>query len=307
MIKVGIIGINSGNGHPYSFSCIINGFNNEGLKDSGWDVIYNYIRQQDVIDLGIEGAQVTHLWTQNIEESNKIARAANIPNIVSNYTDMIGEIDALIIARDDFENHYSMAKPFLESGCFVFIDKPLSLDISELQYFRKYLEKGRLMSCSGMRYASELDYFSANVEDYGQIKLIRGAVLNNLEKYGIHMLEAVYGTMPFNVKSILCNPSSSTNSLTLFNQDGSFFQLDALGDTVKTFQLDIFGNKGRFHVELNNNFIAFRRTLHHFFEMVKSEKPVIDPNLTISLMKILIGYNISKENNKIVEIEEIYV
>jgi hypothetical protein len=304
MIKVGMIGINEGNGHPYSFSCIINGFNNKGLRDCGWDVIYNYIRQQDDVDLGIDDVQVTHIWTQNLVETNKIARAANIPNVVNDYLDMIGEVDALIIARDDSENHYEMARPFLENGCFVFIDKPLSLDIGELRYFKKYLQQGRLMSCSGMRYASELDYFRANINDYEEIKLIRGAVINNLDKYGIHMLEAIYGTLPFNVKSI---PSSKIESLTLINTDGTSIQLDALGDTVKTFQLDIFGSNGRFHVELNNNFVAFRRTLLHFFQMVRTREPVIKPSLTISIMKVLIGYKISKENNKSVQIEDIDV
>ena len=34
-----------------------------------------------------------------------------------------------------------MAQPFLEAGLPVFIDKPLSLDISELRAFKPYLEK----------------------------------------------------------------------------------------------------------------------------------------------------------------------
>lgn len=306
MIKVGIIGINEGNGHPYSFSCIINGFDKQALKESGWDVIYNYIRQQDQADLGINGVEVTHIWTQDPEQSKKIARAAKIPNIVANYMDMIGEIDALIIARDDFELHYCMAKSFLEAGCFVFIDKPLSLDTIELAFFKPYLEQGRLMTCSGMRYAGELDYFRENIESYGQIKLIRGAVLNNIEKYGIHMLDAIYGSIPFQIESVLCINSSFDSAL-LFNYDGSLFQLDALGETVKTFQLDVFGEKGRFHAELNNNFVAFRRTLFHFFEMIRNNKPAIESKLTISIMKVLIAYNISKKEDRLVKLEEIYV
>jgi hypothetical protein len=306
MIKVGIIGINEGNGHPYSFSCIINGFDKLGLKESGWDVIYNYIRQQDSADLGFNGVEVTHIWTQDFNESKRISRAARIPNIVINYTDMIGKIDALIIARDDFDQHYNMAKPFLEAGCFVFIDKPLSLSIEELRFFKPYLDQGRLMSCSGMHYSSELDYFRENTEDYGQIKLIRGTVLNNIEKYGIHMLDAAFGSIPFQVESVLCI-NSPFDSAVLFNKDRSLFQLDALGETVKTFQFDVFGEKGRFHAELTNNFSAFRRTLFHFFEMVKYEKPVIEPTLTISIMKVLIAFSLSKKENRLVKLEEIYV
>jgi hypothetical protein len=304
MIKVGVIGLSEGNGHPYSFSCIVNGYDKIGLKESGWDVIYNYICAQDKADIGFEGVTITHVWTQSAEESKRIAAAAKIANVVADYKDMVGQVDAVLLARDDYEFHYEMAKPFLEAGCYVFIDKPLTLNIDELAYFKPYLEQGRLMSCSGFRYSGELDSFRANTGNYGAIKLIRGTVLNNMEKYGIHMLDAVYGCMPFQVESVYCN-KAIFDSAVLYNKDGSLFEIAALSKTVKTFQLDFFGENNRFHAELNNNFVAFRRTLFHFFEMVRTGKPVIDVDLTISIMKVLIAYNLSKKENRLVKLSEI--
>ncbi len=74
---------------------------------------------------------------------------------------MLGNVDAVIIARDDHETHLELARPFLEAGLPVFVDKPLSLDLEALRFFRPYLEAGKLMSCSGMRYARELDELRA--------------------------------------------------------------------------------------------------------------------------------------------------
>ena len=148
-IKLGIIGINEGNGHPFSFSAIINGFDREGMKNSGWDVIYNYLITRDASEFGFDNVQVTHAWTQDPEQTKKLARASKIPNIVVDMNDMLNEVDGVIIARDDYEKHYPMAKTFLEKGKFVFIDKPLSLEIAELKFFKKYLEDGKLMSCAG--------------------------------------------------------------------------------------------------------------------------------------------------------------
>ena len=102
----------------------------------------------------------------------------------------------MIIARDDYENHFQMASPFLEAGLPVFIDKPLSLESSELRTLRRYLEKGQLMSCSGMRYARELDEPRANLSAYGRLKLIRGAIVLSWEKYGVHLLEAILAVTP---------------------------------------------------------------------------------------------------------------
>ena len=140
MIKLGIIGISEGNGHPYSFSAIINGYNDEFMSKSGWDNIYNYLKERDRADFKNFDAKVTHVWTQDAKESIKISKASNIDNIVENYIDMIDEIDGVIIARDDYDSHLKIAKPFLEAGKYVFIDKPLSLCVDDLNYFEPFLQ-----------------------------------------------------------------------------------------------------------------------------------------------------------------------
>lgn len=305
-ILVGIIGLSEGNGHPYSFSCIINGYNDQGLKESGWDGIYNYVKIRDQSEFTFPGVKVTHVWTQDPEERKKVAAAANIPNVVATYEEMIGKVNAVIIARDDFETHYPMAKPFLEAGCFVFIDKPLTIDLEQLKFFKPFLEKGQLMSCAGMRYARELDSMRGNMESLGALKLVRGAVLNGFEKYGVHMLDAIFSLIPFQVQSVLA-VQGQHDSAVLFNQDKSIIQIDALGEVVKTFQIDFFGSAGRFNVELNDNFSAFRRTLFHFFEMIRDNKPTINPDLTISIMKTIIAFRISIKENRQVNLSEIHV
>ena len=109
-IKLGIIGINEGNGHPFSFSAIINGFDHEGMKNSGWDVIYNYLKIRHASEFGFDNVQVTHAWTQDPEQTKKIAKASKIPNIVVDMNDMLDEVDGVLIARDDYETHYPDGK-----------------------------------------------------------------------------------------------------------------------------------------------------------------------------------------------------
>ena len=38
-IKLGLIGLSEGNGHPYSFSAIINGYDKQAMQKSDWSVI----------------------------------------------------------------------------------------------------------------------------------------------------------------------------------------------------------------------------------------------------------------------------
>lgn len=305
-IKLGIIGLNEGNGHPFSFAAIINGFDNEGMKDSGWDVIYNYLISRHASEIGFDNVQVTHAWTQDAEQTKKLLRASKIPYAVANVKDMINEVDGVIIARDDYETHYPLAKDFLEKGKFVFIDKPLSLDVAELKFFRPYLESAQLMSCAGARYARELDELRSTLASFGEMKLIRGTVVNGMEKYGVHMLDGIFGVTGFQVKSVSCLQAKHT-SMRLKNIDDSLIYIDALGTTAKTLQFDFWSDKKRFHAETNDNFTMFRRLLADFIEMIRAGKPTVDPSLVVNTMKVLIAANMSKNENREVELDEIVI
>ncbi len=306
MIKLGVIGLNEGNGHPFSFSAIINGFDDEGMKNSGWDVIYDYLKVRDPSEFGFDNVQVTHAWTQDIELTKKLAKASRIPNIVVDLDDMLDAVDGVLIARDDYETHYPLARPFLEKGKFVFIDKPLSLDIEELQFFKPYLENGQLMSCAGARYARELDEIRGNFDSFGDVKLIRGTVINSLEKYGIHMLDGIFGVTGFQVISVNCVEAKHT-SMMLRNADNSLISIDALGASAKTLQFDFWSDKKRFHAETNDNFTMFRRVLANFIQMIRTKKPAVDPTLVIDTMKVLIAANRSRQENREVGIDEIEI
>ena len=305
-VKLGVIGINEGNGHPFSFSAIINGYDPEGMKNSGWDVIYNYLITRHASEFGFDNVEVTHAWTQDAEQTRKLARASRIPNTVVAVEAMLEHVDGVIIARDDHETHYSLARPFLESGKFVFIDKPLSLDAKELRYFEPYLRGGRLMSCAGGRYARELDEIRAKVNAFGDMKLIRGAVVNGLEKYGVHMLDGIFGVTGFHVKSVFCFQAKHA-SMRIRNTDDSVIYIDALGTSSKTLQFDFWSDTDRFHAEANDNFSMFRRLLADFVKMIRTGKPTIEPELVLNTMKVLIAANLSRNENREVEIDEIAI
>ncbi len=305
-IKLGIVGINEGNGHPFSFSAIINGYDRDGMNESGWPVIFDYLETREESEFGFENVQVTHAWTQDPEQTKKLARASRIPNVVVELHDMLEEVDGVMIARDDYETHYPLARTFLEKGKSVFIDKPLSLDTAELRFFKPYLDSGQLMSCAGGRYAKELDEIRDGFDDFGGIKLIRGTVVNGIEKYGVHMLDGIFGVTGFNVESVSCFEAKHT-TMRIRNSDNSLIYIDALGATSKTLQFDFWSDKNRFHAEANDNFSMFRRLLADFISMIRAGKPIIDPDLVINTMKVLIAAKMSRDENREIRINEIAI
>lgn len=99
-IKLAMIGMVQGNGHPYSWSAIINGqYNAEVMADCGYPVISQYLAAAGD-ELGISGAKVTHIWCDERSDAEKVAKAAYIPNVVNDPEAVIGKVDAVIIPTD---------------------------------------------------------------------------------------------------------------------------------------------------------------------------------------------------------------
>jgi hypothetical protein len=304
VIRVGIIGLSEGNGHPFSFSAILNGYSDQGLQAAGWKVIYDYVKRRDQAEFGVNDMRVTHAWTQDSGQTEKLCRACLIPNAVSKRDEMLGQVDAVVIARDDFENHFDFAMPFLEAGLPVLIDKPLSVDLQQLRAFKPYLERAQLMSCSGMRFARELDEPRASIKEYGELKLIRGAVVLSWEKYGVHLLDAIFNVTPARPVSISVLPAPHA-SFAMEMSDGSLLQVDALGNCPKTFRVDIWGDKVTSSHDMTDNFSMFRRMLWHFDQMIQTQRPVVPPQDTIDVMRTLIAGRIASVQKRPVLLHEI--
>ncbi|WP_348260851.1 Gfo/Idh/MocA family oxidoreductase [Telmatobacter sp. DSM 110680] len=304
MKRIAIIGCSEGNGHPFSYSSIINGYSDENLANSGWPGIYEYVRRRDPSEFGIDGIKITHAWTQHREVTEKLCKACRIPDMVDHPQELIGKVDAVIIARDDYETHFELAIPLLRAGLYVFVDKPLSLEASELRAFRPYLEKGQLMSCSGMRYARELDEPRADLAAYGRVKLIRGAIVLSWEKYGVHLLDAALGVTPAHPVSVRMLPSDHASAAVRLD-DGALIQIDALGESARTFHLEIFGSQRNGTFDITDNFSMFRRMLWHFSESIRTDQPAIEPERTLEIMRVLIAGQIAQKENREVFINEL--
>ncbi|MEZ6191052.1 MAG: hypothetical protein R3C45_07135 [Phycisphaerales bacterium] len=101
-IRLGMVGMLDDNHHPFSWSAIINGGYDRrhgGVRRPGDQHLPR--RKQPTGSLGIRGAKVTHIWTDDPERtSSNVAAASRIPNIVNKPEEVIGQIDAVLIPTD---------------------------------------------------------------------------------------------------------------------------------------------------------------------------------------------------------------
>lgn len=289
-LKFGIIGLSDGNGHPYSWSAIFNGYNSSYMKDCPFPVIFEYLSKQNFPQDCIQGIEITHIWTQNKKISEHVAKASNIENIVENYEDMIGQVDAILLARDDAENHFEMAKLFIEAGLPIYIDKPLATSLTEAQKIYA-LEKyeGQIFSCSALSFAKELKLTDEMKKEIGEIKYIEASVIKDWNKYSIHIIEPVLKLMDNKSEVVDSSVNSYNNckTVTINWQSGITTNFKTLNDCKCPIKIIIYGTKATKELVFEDTYNAFKSALHEFVQIVKKEKKNNSKSITLKAVEII--------------------
>jgi predicted dehydrogenase len=308
-IRLAMLGMIEGNGHPYSWSAIVNGYDPEKMKSCPYPVIAQYLGKQPLESVRIPGARVTHIWTDNPEEAPFVAAASKIENVVSKPEDVIGKVDAVIIATDDGNDHVRRAAPFIEAGLPVFVDKPLAINLPDLKQFIAWQKAGaRILSTSGMRYMPEMNALSERREEIGELRWMTSFTCKTWERYGIHALEAVFPQVGPGFISAQTNHQNGSDVVHLMHRTGIQVTIAAMHDAYGSFgAIHVYGTKGQLALKLADTYTAFRAQLVAFIEFLKIKKSAVAFEETVELMAIIIaGIRSREQNGRVVLLEEIY-
>ena len=64
-LRLGLIGTSKDNGHPYSWSAIINGYDKKKIKNCGYTIISNYLNKKYTFEECVDkGQQVTRNYVK---------------------------------------------------------------------------------------------------------------------------------------------------------------------------------------------------------------------------------------------------
>lgn len=267
--RLGIIGLSEGNGHPYSWSALFNGFEREVMDKCGFPVIPQYLSEHQFPDDFISGARVTHVWTQSEALSKHIASASYIDHVLDDPQEMIGQVDGVLLARDDAQNHLFFARPFLEAGLPVYIDKPLALNRSSAEaIFNLEQYSGQIFSCSALRFSEELILTPDEYHSLGDVHHVVGRVPNCWDKYIVHAIDPILETIGCQggiVKSN-CFAHEDRVAINLCWESGVTCTLLAMGALNSGIEIEFIGTKAREKRLFTDSFSAFKNALLHFVE-----------------------------------------
>jgi predicted dehydrogenase len=282
MLRLGIIGISPGNGHLYSWSAICNGYDPGRMANCPFALIPQYLGEQKWPDARLGLAEVTHIWTQDRAVSEDAAACSLIPNIVDRYEEMIGQVDGVLLARDDAELHFEIATPFLRAGLPVYIDKPMALSRAEgARIYAEAAHDWQVFSGSALRYSSHLLPYHGGFShpDLGDIQVIRALTPRLWDTYSPHVIDPVLGVLgdPAEPDSVQVITHGTRTTMQLAWKDGPVAQLVTLGadSAFVPFTVEIMGTKASVRLELTDYFHAFRNALRAFAQGVMDQRPAL--------------------------------
>lgn len=289
-IKLGIIGLSPGNGHPYSWSTIFNGYDREVMQECPFPVIPKYLAQQNFPEDTIEGATVTHVWAQEKMAAEHIAKATLIENVVDDYTDMIGEVDAILLARDDAERHAEFAAPFLQQGLPVYIDKVIAPTVPETKAILSMAKNPQqIFAGSALYWAQEFQLDEAARNQLGNIIHIQGTVQKDWQKYAIHIIDPMLRLIGDQGHIDQCHGfhSGEHSLVNLSWQSGVTASFSTLGKSAAPLQITVIGKDGNRTLTFTDTFAAFKASLEAFTTGVLENRVMVDASHHLRAVEIV--------------------
>ena len=299
-IRLAMLGSTPGNGHPYSWSAMFNGYDREVMtRECPFAGIPVYLNKQPVETLTIPGAKVTHINCVGDGgfTAEHVAKCSLIPHVVEQPTDVIGHVDAVIIATDIGGEHVQRAKPFIEAGLPVFIDKPLTDNAPDLKTFIDWVAGGKpLMSSSSMRYTKEFLPYRISTHELGELRFVSITTPKSWETYGIHALEAIYPILGPGFVSARNTGTIDRNIVHLKHARGADVIVVASADMYGSFGcLQLCGTAGKVQVSSGDTFYSFKTQLEAFISYLRTGVHPYPFSETVELMRLVIAGIRSRE------------
>ena len=275
-----------------------------GILDFDTSHVVEFTKRINHIDVAkeqwVEGAKVvvgcpgeSKLSPERIAGYTEQMKKYDIP-LVDKPGDMIGKVDAMIIAAVDGSVHLERAKPFLEAGIPCYVDKPFTCSLADAKAIVALAEKKKLplFSSSALRYATEVTEYVADPK-HGKVLgcSVHGpASLHErnpgLFHYGIHAVEILYTIMGPGCKRVTCAHEMGTDVVTGVWNDGRIGTVRGIRDGATGYGFTAFAEKG-ISTKTVGTGVIYRELLKHIVEMFTTKVAPIDVHVTLEIVAFI--------------------
>lgn len=261
--RLGVVGMSPGNGHPYSWSAICNGYDPQHLRRTEYPQIADYLAQQDWPAARLAEARVDYVWCEQKSQAVSVAEASCIHRVCDTYEELLNLCDALLLARDDVVERRPLVQAALDSGKPVFIDKPLGLSRAEAEsWLQQQADPTQIFTASALRYAPEILLTPAERHALGPLQSIVASTPKYWHTYAVHLLEPLVAQWGAHAdyRFVHTSASGAQRSLSLAIDDIPV-QVQCLGDVKTPIKIEYWGERERVTKTFADAFRCFKTSL----------------------------------------------
>lgn len=200
--------------------------------------------------------------------------------IMERYDEFVGQLDGLMVTARHGDNHYKYAKPYMDDGIPMFIDKPITCYEDEAVAFMKEAKEKNLRFCGGSTCAAlkETLELAAAARDGSVGELCGGNVVAPLHSdspyggyyfYAQHLVEIMTTVFGEDMIEVLANRSES--SVTLLARYASFNVTATYLEHVNHYSLSIYGKDGIRTEALTFNTESFCHEMNDMMDLLNGK------------------------------------
>ena len=152
----------------------------------------------------------------------KFAQDHEVPKVYEKIEEMVGEVDCAVVHGCDWDSHIEKARPFVEAGKGVLLDKPMVGTMQDIQQLLDWAAAGKRVSGgSSLRFAVEVKaYLDESADERGEVHTAFAGCGTDEFNYGIHAYALLSGLMGPGIRSVRYLGASAQKQLQVTWKDG---------------------------------------------------------------------------------------
>jgi predicted dehydrogenase len=298
MIRIGIVGFDTS--HVVEFTKRINHFDvDEAFWVEGARVVTGY-----------PGEPTPAASQELLDERTNILRRYGV-KIVDRPESLIGMVDAVMVEWNEGAKHLEAARPFMEAGLPLFIDKPLACSLKDAKKIFELAESNGIpvFSASSLRYALEVQKLKESRSELGSVLGASTFSPGTLKEfnpglffYVIHAIEMLYALMGRGCQTVRCYSEDRWDVIVGRWADGRVGVVRGLRTGVHEYGFTAFCEEKIVSSTIETS-VLYTELLKRIVEMFETGRPPVDPAETLEIIAFTERAMESSRLNREVEVQ----
>lgn len=201
-----------------------------------------------------QNVKVTSWWGQDLETVQRWAGQTGVQHVARTPEEMLGRVDGVLICTWHGKDHAALARPFVEAGLPVFVDKPFTESSREAKELLSLAERSGsvVFSSSPWKWSPSVLDLVAQAPDLGDIKtcIASGPYLDNPYFYTTHMVETGQAILGPGAVTVQAQHTSQARVITVTYDDERMLVVNALQGVAAIRHVVLYGSEGYLEADI---------------------------------------------------------